>query len=286
MRAIQENSKKVRDEIETTKHVVENLQPIFTPVKLTQDKPFKSWSIPVSTQPVANSFLCKNLDKVGLISDLHIPFHHAPTIERWLNECDTNKIRSAIIIGDTMDGGHWHPKRGKEQHHGRTWQDDLEVARKIYGIFTQCFEEILVLSGNHDEWHAKHMRGQIKNEYYFGKMFSEYPSIQFSDFEQCQVQSAGKQVRCIHGTSYSASSPLTVAKNYAAKFECGIVMAHQHHAEDGFSRSGKHQVICLGGAIDNELMGYVHQAPGTQPAMTRSFAILQDGWVTHYKEQN
>jgi predicted phosphodiesterase len=243
-----------------------------------------SFKIPVSLEPDADEFWELGGD-FAIISDLHVPYHKASVLEKFCEEAYKANIRRFLIIGDTNDCGQFHPKRGHMQHHTRRFQDDLEITKSIFGVFMQCFPEGgFVLEGNHDGWLAGHLRGQILPDFAYSKFFHEYPLIKFSNFEQCRIVSGEKTIRALHGSQYSATSPLSVAQGLATKFEEGIVMGHQHAAATGWSRSGKHQTICLGGAYDLKKLAYLHHSPRSNPTPTNGFALLKDGYLKAYDD--
>jgi predicted phosphodiesterase len=247
--------------------------------------PDKVFTVPASTEKDADVFLELSGD-YALISDLHIPYHNNKVIETCMNMSYQKGIKNLLILGDTWDGGQFHPKRGAYQHHGRTFQDDLILGGKIFKVLLECFEKITIFEGNHCKWFAQHLRGEIKSDWMMSKFFHEYPAITHSSMEQARITSGNKVIRAIHGANYSAANPLGVAQSMATKFEEGIVMGHQHHSCGGWSKSGKHQCVCLGGAFDQKKFDYVHNSPKTNPVMTNGFALLQNGYMTVVDDQS
>ncbi len=243
------------------------------------------FSIPESTQPVADDFLKLSGD-FAIISDLHVPYHSAKTIEKFLETAYSQNVRKFIINGDMNDCGQFHPKRGDFQHHNHRYQDDLDLNKVIYAEFMKCFPEGgYVLSGNHDNWFVQNMKGELDADWTYSKFFHEFPLIKFSNFEQCQVTSANKVFRVLHGANYSATNPLSVVQKLSAKFECGVIAGHQHLSCSGHSYSGKYQTVCLGGAYELNRLSYLHHSPRCNPTPTNGFAILKDGIVTNYDNQ-
>jgi hypothetical protein len=247
-------------------------------------QPDKSFTVPVSVEADRDVFLELSGD-YALFSDLHIPYHSAKVLEAGMAAAYKAGIKHCLLIGDTFDGGQFHPKRGQNQHHSRRFQDDVELAEKIYGVLLECFDSMTVVMGNHDGWFANHMRGQIEPDWAFDRFFSKFPKVKHSSMEQCRIESGGKVIRALHGSNYSAANPLGIAQRLSAKFEEAVVMGHQHHACNGWSLSGKHQCVCLGGSYDRRKMAYLHHSPRTNPCPTPGFALLQNGYMTVYDDQ-
>lgn len=243
------------------------------------------FSIPESTQPVADDFLKLSGD-FAIISDLHVPYHSSRTIEKFLDTAYSHNLRKFLIVGDMFDCGQFHPKRGDFQHHNHRYQDDLELGAKILEPFMECFPEGgVVLSGNHPAWFISQMKGELDTDWTYSKFFHKFPKVQWSNYEQCRVTSGEKSFRCTHGANYSGTNPLSVVQRLSAKFEESVIVAHQHHSTQGWSYSGKHQCIALGSACDTSRLSYLHHSPKTNPCQTNGFALLKDGVVTAYDNQ-
>lgn len=244
------------------------------------------FSIPQSTQPVADDFLKLSGD-FAIISDLHVPYHSSKTIEKFLDTAYSANIRKFLIIGDMNDCGQFHPKRGDLQHHSHRYQDDLDLNKVIYAEFMKCFPDGgYVLSGNHDQWFIQNMKGELDTDWTYSKFFHELPLIKFSNFEQCQVTSGNKVIRALHGANYSAANALGMTQKLSAKFECGIVAGHQHNSASGWSYSGKHQCVALGGAYELNRLHYLHHSPKTNPTPTNGFALLKEGRIQNFDFQD
>lgn len=250
-----------------------------------QKRSAPKFSIPESTQPVADDFLKLSGD-FAIISDLHVPYHSSKTIEKFLDTAYSQNLRKFLIVGDMFDCGQFHPKRGDFQHHNHRYQDDLELGAKILEPFMECFPEGgVVLSGNHPAWFISQMKGELDTDWTYGKFFHKFPKVQWSNYEQCRVTSGNKSFRCTHGANYSGTNPLSVVQRLSAKFEEGVVCGHQHHSTAGWSYSGKYQCIALGSAADTSRLAYLHHSPKINPCQTNGFALIKDGYISVYDDQ-
>jgi len=247
-----------------------------------------TFGIPESTYPLHDKWLRLNYkdgwDNCLIMSDLHIPKHHAPTIEKALNLSRRYGIKRLALIGDTMDGGQFHPKRGEKQHHHRRWQEDAELLSVVMKVIQkQITEQTVIVPGNHDWWFAKHMRGQVDHSWMMSNLFHEFgESILWSDYEHCELETSGGETwKLLHGCEFRGNNALGVAKDLASKFLCNILMGHQHQIGDGRDRSGKFRCVVLGGCHDERRFDYVNHSPSSKPRMNRSFAVLKDGELIH-----
>lgn len=215
-----------------------------------------------------------------IMSDLHIPYHDAELIDTAIRHAQDMGIAQWLIVGDLMDGNQWS-KRGLNTTYQRRWQDDAEIAQAIVHQLVEHVGPGTVLMGNHDAWFIKHFRGQAESEWLLSRIFRTDENVLWSTFEQCSIKSGGREIRATHGANYSSANPLGVGQRLAARWECGIVMGHQHHATHGLSWSGRHQIVCMGGMHDPRKLAYIHESPRANPAQTRSYVILKDGNMDH-----
>ncbi len=235
--------------------------------------------VPASDAPAGDDYPRLTGDFL-LLSDTHVPYQDSALMERAITDALAIGIRRFCIIGDLADGNQWS-RRGLNMGYQRRWQDDVMVCEGILRSLLSVFESGVVLMGNHDAWFLRHFRNQADAEFLFARMYRTDERVLWSGFEQAVVTSGGRDIRLLHGANYSQANSLGVGQKLAAKFEQGIVMGHQHHAASGLSYSGRHQVVCLGGMYDAAKMRYVHESPRTNPAQTRSYGLLKDGYILH-----
>ena len=220
------------------------------------------------------------------ISDTHFPYHSGALLRQFCVDAYNRGVKRFVLVGDMMDGNQFHPKRGGCQQHSRRWQDDAELAKKMLAGLLEVFDGGEILTGNHDAWFQYHFRGQVDPEWIMENIFHEFADkLIFTRFEQAKLFSGSKEFRLLHGSNYSGPNPIGVAKRLSAKFEAGIIMGHQHHQEAGWSLSGKHRVVCMGGAHDPTLFGYTQVSPRTNPVQTQGYCIVRNGEVEVFDRQ-
>lgn len=244
----------------------------------------KKFEFPVSPVKSATEWPVLHGD-IGLISDLHIPYHDSRILEEFCENCYNLRITQCCIVGDFLDGNQMHPTRGS-QYHWRRYQDDVELGERILSTMLDCFDFIEVLQGNHDDWFMDKMRKQVDTTWLMSRIYNKFGGkLHWSGYQQCSAYSGGKEFRLIHGTKcYGGDNPLSTPQGFANKFECGVVTGHTHKSASGWSVSGKHQCVALGGAYDSTKMEYLHQIPMKTGQMTRSYGILKEGYVKLYEQ--
>lgn len=236
-------------------------------------------NIPDSPIPFQDAWLRLSGD-FAIVSDLHIPYHSGRVLRAFCQDAAKNKIRRCVISGDFLDMNQAHPKRGGVQH-DRTLNDDFDVARDVLrGMFT-VFDEIVYLFGNHDSWLNAYLRKIYDGKRLLSNEFHEFAEgLTISDYEICQLESGGVTVTVPHGANFSGANALGVAQRLAAKFETAVVLGHQHLHCTGRSFSGRHQVVCMGGAHSPRRLAYAQRSPKTHACMTQGYCLLKNGVLT------
>lgn len=235
---------------------------------------------PASHAPTATDWPRMRGDYL-VISDLHIPYHDADLLAQAVEDARRIGIDRFLIVGDFLDI-HQFSKFAERLGHLPRLQDDLEVAGRVLDwLLEQLPGGGCLLMGNHDARIERMVRGHMEPGWTYRRLYQADERIEIARHEQAEVESGGRVIRCLHGANYSGANPLGVAQRLAAKFESGVIMGHQHHACEGFSLSGRHQCVCMGGMHDPARLAYLHVAPRTNPAQTRSYVLLKDGYALH-----
>ena len=219
----------------------------------------------------------KLIGDYAVVSDLHIPFYHAPTLERLMDEAENAGLNQLIIAGDLFDFNMFHhgPRGAAHQRRG---QDDVELGRGVLKGLLQHFKSIKVFMGNHDNYLAKDLRNHFDADFLFSKFFGEFTQVKWSGYSHCDVVSGGVQWKVVHGAAFSETNPVGVAKRYAEKFNCNVIVGHQHRVEESH---GKYDCYCIGGAHDQTKMAYLNFDPTPNAKPRRSFGLLKDGQFEH-----
>lgn len=235
---------------------------------------------PASHAPTATDWPRLSGDYL-VISDLHTPYHDADLLAQAVEDAQRIGIDRFLVVGDFLDI-HQFSKFAERLGHQPRLQDDLEIAGRVLAWLLDCLPGGgCLLMGNHDARIERMVRGHMEPGWTYRRLYQADERIEIARHEQAEVTSGGRVIRCLHGANYSSANPLGTAQRLAAKFESGVIMGHQHHACEGFSLSGRHQCVCMGGMHDPSRLAYLHVSPRTNPAQTRSYVLLKDGYALH-----
>lgn len=116
--------------------------------------PGKAGSIPQCPPSMAQPWLphvIKLPAKVGIVSDLHFPFHSELAVQSAVEYLVAEKIDTLLINGDFGD---WYaPSRFQTNPALRDFPNELKSQREAFQWIRKCFpkQEIIFKLGNHDE---------------------------------------------------------------------------------------------------------------------------------------
>ena len=97
-------------------------------------------------------FVVSNPGSVGIISDLHVPYHSEQAIEAAINQLKQDKIDTLLINGDLAD---WYVcSRWEQNPHNRIgFKAEMDAVKQMLLLLRQTFGKtrIIFKAGNHEE---------------------------------------------------------------------------------------------------------------------------------------
>jgi hypothetical protein len=97
-------------------------------------------------------FVVSNPGRVGIISDLHVPYHSEQAIEAAINQLKRDKIDTLLINGDLAD---WYVcSRWEQNPHNRIgFKAEMDAVKQMLLLLRQTFGKtrIIFKAGNHEE---------------------------------------------------------------------------------------------------------------------------------------
>jgi predicted phosphodiesterase len=114
----------------------------------------KAGEIPLNVLPegLTQSKLANIIEgpiKIGILSDLHIPFHSRATIDACVKEFHKEKCGSLYINGDYLDA--YESSQWEKDPRVRTTQKEVNIGHALLKWFTSHFDQVWWKFGNHEE---------------------------------------------------------------------------------------------------------------------------------------
>lgn len=222
--------------------------------------------------------------------DIHIPYHRADVIEQSLESAVNHGLKNLLIAGDLMDI-HWGSKfmswKTKGGHHENIRQE-FAITQKIFSILDRTFEKIIIIPGNHDGGRFMHMTGgsvdfELLCSWMFGYRVDEKPEkLKIGLNRSVTLQGSPRGDWRITHPRKARKVPLALAEELAAKFQCNVLTAHQHHLGVRMHRHLPY-ICCDGGHMQDErITDYKQEVDDAHANWVAGWVELVDGWPNCY----
>lgn len=216
-----------------------------------------------------------NWDDFMVIGDVQLPttdydFAMLPCI---IAKKHLKKPRRLIIAGDlyNMDAWSKYPSIIPTP----TWEMERNAARNLLTIYAQTFDEMWMLSGNHERRILIKLDGEMDIN---DVLIASLPSgkVKATVLDRCTVNTSQGKYTVVHGASY-AKKALSNADEFAQKYQSHIISHHEHHAAIGMDRYDRYYIINNGGLFDSKKMSYVQTSTNTMAGMSQGFTMIKNG---------
>lgn len=183
------------------------------------------------------------------------------------------KPRRLILAGDLYNMDAW--SKYPSSISTPSWEQEKKAARNLLTIYAQTFDEMWMLSGNHERRILERLGEYDINDV----LLASLPSgkVKATVLDRCTVNTIRGKYTILHGASY-AKKALSNADEYAQKYQSHIISHHEHHAAIGQDRYDRYHIINNGGLFDTAKMGYVQEKSNTMAGMSKGFTLVKNGY--------
>lgn len=227
--------------------------------------------------PVFDSHPEIRADRLLVIADLHAPYSNYKFIEKLPRIIKRHGIKQVLIAGDMIDGDSRHHKSRVRR---ANMSEQFKAARDVIGyLLGHCgVDEIFMLPGNHDEWLAYDVYGEISVDDTLRLMIPDGLQDRVTPFLYDRVTvTSGSEVWTIPHQAAASVDPLKAGRELSLKFQTNMITPHQHLSALGFDKYNRYMIISIGGLHDERMMDYVQLNTTTMYNMNVGVAVLQDG---------
>jgi hypothetical protein len=215
-------------------------------------------------------------DACIVASDWHIPFYHTGYLDWVLDVADEYGVKDIAIPGDFIDCdaySKWPKDMMRE-----SWQTEIEWAGMILRILEDHFDRIFISKGNHENRFMVMQPGMQNMEMMFRQTGKTFEKVVFSDDTAMTMNPDSDNPWMFCHPKQFRQTPLSVAKDLAAKYNKHVVSAHGHFFAQGMDRSGKHYCLDAGGLFDPYALAYLRQVSTTPWVMNGFYLIEKEGY--------
>lgn len=169
----------------------------------------------------------------GIIGDIHIPYHHKPTIERFVEECRRRNVKGILLNGDTLDS---HEVAFFDVHRdAKTYRQELETCQQFLAYLRARFPKTRIVwkDGNHEERVGRYCLRRAP-------AISDLPCVnlpQFLNMQNYGLEYVTDQriimlghLPVLHGHEYKGgiSTPVNAARGVFLKAKDSVIINHFH----------------------------------------------------------
>lgn len=226
------------------------------------------WSLPKEWEFEWDDFM--------VIGDVQLPTtdYDFAMLPAMIAKKHLRKPRRLIIAGDLYNMDSWskYPKLIPTP----SWEQEKESAKNLLTIYAQTFDEMWMLSGNHERRILEALDGQYDIN---DVLAASLPSgkVKATVLDRCTVNTSRGKYAVLHGASY-AKKALNNADEYAQKYQSHIISHHEHHAAIGMDRYDRYTIVNNGGLFDSTKMSYVQEKSNTMASMSNGFTMVKNGY--------
>jgi len=235
--------------------------------------------LPIPNVPDYNDFWKLKGDWI-ISSDWHLPYYDHALADNLIKIAKKFKIKKHLIAGDFTDQAAFRHMLYAIPIIDDRLREDTEytfgICAEIINKMLEWFDEIRLLTGNHDIYFFKVLQGKVKTEGFwrlvgvnkkdFNKKFfvSQYPF--------CSLN--GKW-HVTHPKTYSRI-PTNVPRALSTKYRMSTISAHGHNFGLAPDISGQDICIDSGGMFDYKKIGYKWMTDTTHPQWVSGFVVVKN----------
>jgi len=118
------------------------------------NRPYNPYSLPDSDAKEYKPFMMPSYEKVGIMNDIHVPYHDIPAVTAAIDFLKKSEINALFLNGDVLD---IHPLSYFERDpKAKRFSEELDTMKRLFEILTKELKcKIYFKFGNHEERYDK-----------------------------------------------------------------------------------------------------------------------------------
>lgn len=199
-------------------------------------RPYNPYHLPQSHETDYTPFPIVGFKKVGILSDIHVPYHNIPALTAAIQFLKKEKIDALLLNGDTID--FFGLSRFTKDPRKRKFKEELDTFKQLFDVFEKQLNcKIFFKMGNHEE----------RYEHFLFEKAKELVGVEEFDFENI-IKARAKGVEIIsdkrymtlnnlagiHGHEYigGISAPVNPARGLFLKSKVSCFQGHNHQTSE------------------------------------------------------
>jgi predicted phosphodiesterase len=196
------------------------------------DRPKNPYNLPQSDEAVFLPFNITGHKRIGILSDIHVPYHSIESLSAAITYLKKDKIDGLLLNGDTIDCHRL--SRFIKDPKKRNFKLELDTFKELFNVFEKQFNcPIYFKVGNHEE----------RYEHFLQEKAGELVGVEEFEFENIiKARARGIHIigekrvmklnglNGIHGHEYigGIAAPVNVARGLYLKGKVSAFQGHNH----------------------------------------------------------
>jgi hypothetical protein len=211
-----------------------------------------------------------------LTSDWHVPYYDADICNKMLTIAAKFGLTRLIIAGDFFNQDAFSHYLSMD---ACDFQLEANIATEIMDKLCKAFDEIYIITGNHDLRLLKLLAYKLKIHDVWKLVTSELGrQIKVSEYPYLKIN---KKWHITHPKNFSVL-PTSVARKMNHKYQQSVGVAHGHQMGVTYSPSGKEVLFDTGGMFDQDRVEYSRMNDTTHSEWQTGFSIIRNDFLYQF----
>jgi predicted phosphodiesterase len=199
---------------------------------IDEPRPYNPYKLPESDETIYEPYHIKGFKRVGILSDIHVPYHNIPALTAAIQYLKKEKIDALLLNGDTIDC-HTISSFDKDPKK-RNFAGELDAFAQLFEVLQKQLDcKIFFKLGNHE----------IRYERFLLQKAGELIGVKEFEFENIIKARANgieiigdktvmklNKLNGIHGHEYKGgiSAPVNIARGLFLRGKVSAFQGHNH----------------------------------------------------------
>ena len=198
-------------------------------------RPYNPYNLPKSEETAYTPFIIKGFKRVGILSDIHLPYHNIDSLTVAISYLKNEKVDALLLNGDTIDC--YHLSRFSKDPKQRDFKYELDTLKAFMEVIDKELAcKVFFKVGNHE----------VRYEKFLLEKAHELKGIEEFEFENIiKARAKGidiiastrymklNSLNGIHGHEYfGITSPVNIARGLYTKGKVSAFQGHNHASSE------------------------------------------------------
>jgi len=201
-----------------------------------EDRPRNPYNLPETDETVYEPFIIKGFKKIGILSDVHLPYHNIDALTCAITYLKKEKVDAILLNGDTMDCHQL--SRFTKDPKKRDFKYELDTLKAFMDVIDKQLKcKVFFKIGNHEARYEKFLMEKA-NELKGVEEF-EFENIIKARAKGIDIIQSNRYMKLnelngIHGHEYigGISAPVNVARGLYMRGKVSAFQGHNHSTSE------------------------------------------------------